>query len=83
MVLHVKLQPQRTKPVEMRAKSVLQLKIMFVFNAFFALSLFLDISKPVENHISKSYLNNFHQHRSKWPDFSEKKRPSMIRFDKK
>ena len=37
MVLHVKLQPKRTKSVEMRAKSIWRAKFMDFFNVFFEL----------------------------------------------
>ena len=83
MVLHEKLQPQWTKPVEMRATSVKQMKIIFSFQCIFALFLFLNISKSAENHNSKNSLNNLHHHSSKWPGFSEKKRYSVVRFCKK
>ena len=43
VVLHVKLQTQWTKSVEMRAKSVWQVKIIYFFNVFFLFFNFWDI----------------------------------------
>ena len=51
-------------------------------NVLFALSLFFKMSKSVDNYIYKYSLNHLNHHRSKWSGFSEKKRPSMVRFGK-
>ena len=47
MILHVKLQPKQTKYVEMRAKSVWQVKFMDFFNAFFEFFNFAQFSRYV------------------------------------
>ena len=61
MVLHVKLQPQRTKPVKMRAKTVLQLKIRLVFNALFVSNVkhrYICVN-DLSNSLTKMYLDKF------------------------
>ena len=47
MILHLKLQPKQTKYVEMRAKSVWQVKFMDFFNAFFEFFNFAQFSRYV------------------------------------
>ena len=53
VLIHVKLQPQRIKSMEMRAKSLWQVRIKDFFNVFFLFSKFC----PFCRHVNKKYKN--------------------------
>ena len=64
----------------MRRKQVFNEFVLDFFNVFSALSVYFNISNTGENHIFKSFMNNFNQQMKKWSDFSEKMTPSIVRF---